>query len=71
MIQPESSFAGLTVNERLVVAGLVEQWDAAIAGRRADAAIDLLRRVGLDGQGATIVDAVLANPSKYGFPAPK
>lgn len=61
----------MTVNERLVVAGLAEKWDAAVAGRRADAAIDLLRQVGLDSQGATIVDVVLANPSKYGFPAPQ
>jgi hypothetical protein len=65
----EPTFGGMTVNERLFTAGLLGRWDVAIeAGQRKDA-IALLMQVEMseDGAAAT-VDAVLSNPSKYGFP---
>jgi hypothetical protein len=65
----EPTFGGMTVNERLLTAGLLGHWDAAIeAGQREDA-IALLMQVEMseDGAAAT-VDAVLSSPSKYGFP---
>jgi hypothetical protein len=61
----------MTVNERLFTAGLLGHWEAAIdAGQREDA-IALLEQVEMseDGAAAT-VDAVIADPSKYGFPRP-
>ena len=60
-------FSGMTVNERLSSAGLVEVWDAAVAQRDRQLGIDLLGRVDLASQAAAIVDAVLADPAKYGF----
>lgn len=62
-------FGGMTVNERLFTAGLVGQFDAAIDAGDRDRAIDLLTRVAMsESSAATTVDAVLANPSKYGYP---
>lgn len=60
-------FGGMTVNERLSSAGLVEAWDAAVAKRDRQLGIDLLGRVDLASQAAAIVDAVLADPAKYGY----
>lgn len=59
----------MTVNERLVTAGLLGQFDSAIeAGDRARA-IGILQQVAMDHDGAAAtVDAVLTNPPKYGYP---
>jgi hypothetical protein len=40
-------FAAMTVNERLVVAGLLEAYDVALADRDVDAISRILARVGL------------------------
>lgn len=59
----------MTVNERLVVAGLVGQFDAAIGAADRRRAIATLGQVAMDeGSAAATVDAVLADPSKYGYP---
>ena len=65
----EPTFGGMTLNERLFAARLLGQWDAAIgAGQREDA-IALLKQVEMSEEGAAAtVDAVLSNPSNYGFP---
>lgn len=61
----------MTVNERLFAAGLVERWDEAIDGCQREDAITLLKQVEMSADGAAAtVDAVLAHPSKYGFPRP-
>jgi hypothetical protein len=62
-------FGGMTSNERLFAAGSLGQFDAAIDAGDRERAIELLGRVSVseDGAAAT-VDAVLANPSKYGYP---
>ncbi len=45
--KPRSQFAGMTANERLVIAGLIDEWDAASARgdrtamRRIAAKVDL------------------------------
>jgi hypothetical protein len=45
--EPKSQYAGMTVNERLVIAGLIDDWDAARARgdreakRRIAAKVDL------------------------------
>jgi hypothetical protein len=62
-------FGGMTVNERLFAAGLVEQFDAAIDSDNRQLAVDLLEQVAMarDSAAAT-VDAILAHPSRYGYP---
>jgi hypothetical protein len=59
----------MTVNERLFVAGLLADFDAAIDRGDREKAIDVLCRVDLDqSQAASTVDTTLANPEKYGYP---
>ena len=61
----------MTVNERLFTAGLHGQFDAAIDAGERHRAIELLKQVEMsEGSAAATVDAVLANPSKYGYPRP-
>lgn len=62
-------YGGMTVNERLFAAGLVEQFDAAISSGDRQRAIEILVQVSLsDVSAGETVDAVLANPEKYGYP---
>jgi hypothetical protein len=64
-------FGGMTVNERLFTAGLLGQFDAAIDSGDRQRALELLKQVAMsEDSAATTVEAVLANPSKYGFPRP-
>jgi hypothetical protein len=62
----KDQFAGMTVNERLCVAGLIETWDAAVRARDRNAMIATLRAVDIAAP-ENIVDTVLANPARYGF----
>jgi hypothetical protein len=58
----------MTVNERLVVCGLIDQWDQAVRRRDRDAMITVLREVALsDEQAQQTTDAVLRDPQRYGF----
>jgi hypothetical protein len=61
-----SSLGGMTVNERLVHVGLLEAWDEAVRMRDRAAMISVLEQVEVS-QPEFSVDAVLANPAKYGF----
>jgi len=63
---PQIDFAGMTTNERLYVAGLLPDWDAAAASRNRKRMVEILGKVGLASQGDQIADAVLANPKRYG-----
>ncbi|MEO8320587.1 MAG: hypothetical protein ABJA75_07685 [Bradyrhizobium sp.] len=67
-----SLYAGMTVNERLVIAGLITAWDeAVISGNRAKM-IEILMATDLTAeQAAHSTDTTLANPEKYGFPPAK
>jgi hypothetical protein len=59
----------MTVNERLFVAGLLDEWDFTINLRDRQRAIDTLGQVDMDEDAAAYTaDTVLSNPSKYGFP---
>jgi hypothetical protein len=61
-------FGGMTVNERLVVARLIDQWGRAVNSRDRDAMIEILKSVELpETESGRITDAVLENPTKYGF----
>ena len=69
MSRPRPDYSGMTVNERLSAAGLLPQWDAAIAAGDRQRAIDVLGRIDMDETRASpTVDATLGDPSKYGFP---
>ena len=60
-------YSGMTVNERLYSAGLLEQWDAAVVSRNRERMLQLLSEVDLEDQADWIVSTVLANPQKYGY----
>ena len=67
-----SLYAGMTVNERLVVSGRIAAWDTAVAKRDRAKMIAVLMATELsEKQAAETTDAVLANPGKYGFPQAK
>ena len=59
-------FAGMTVNERLSCAGIMDKWCEAARRRDRDTMIELLKQVEVRHPQGT-VDALLANPQKYGF----
>ena len=63
-------FGGMTVNERLSTAGLLGQFDAAIDAGDRKLGVELLTQVAMsEDSAAATVDAVLASPSKYGYPS--
>lgn len=69
MNEPRQGYGEMTVNERLFAAGLIQQFDAAISSGDREGAIEILLRAALSGVSAgETVDAVLANPEKYGYP---
>jgi hypothetical protein len=67
MTADRPDFTGMTVNERLYFAGLFDKWDAACLARDRDAMLAIMAQVDLAEAGRATVDAVLANPAKYGF----
>jgi len=63
-----TDYAGMTVNERLAVAGLSEAFDKAIMARDRARAIALLLQVELSAaQAASTTDTIFADPSRYGY----
>ena len=62
-------YAGMTVNERLVVSGQIAAWDKAVIGRDRAKMIEILMAAEMTAeQAAFTTDTTLANPEKYGFP---
>ena len=60
-------FAGMTVNERLYAAGLMDEFDAALRARDRARIIAVLERVALSKEDATFsADTILGNPKRYG-----
>lgn len=68
MKKPRPDYSGMTVNERLAVAGLLGAWDSAIGAADRSRAVEVLSQVDLADQAERIVDTTLADPAKYGFP---
>jgi hypothetical protein len=69
MTEEEQDFGGMTVNERLFVAGLLQQFEAAINASDRERAVELLGRVSMShASAAATVDAVLADPERYEYP---
>lgn len=58
-----NSRAGMTVNERLFEAGLLDLFDEAVRERDRPRLIELLAQVDVSSKTA---DAILANPAFYG-----
>ena len=63
----EGKYSGMTVNERLWDAGIMDAWDAAVISRDRDRMIELLGRIELASEAEWIVDTTLANPKRYGY----
>lgn len=64
-----TDYSGMTVNERLVVAGQIELWDSAVLAGDKAGMIEILLRTDLTrSQAEETATATLANPAKYGFP---
>ncbi len=61
------NYAGATVNERLLLAGLIGEWNAAVKSRDRNRMIEILCNVQLESQAAEITDRILAHPNRYGF----
>jgi len=61
-------YSGMTVNERLFHAGLINQFDAAIHAKNKKEAISILQQAELPIEAATeTVAVILKNPGKYGY----
>lgn len=68
MAESRDRFTGMTVNERLVVAGLVDEFDSAAHARDRVRLCAVLRRVAFSAEEAeSIADSVLGNPARYGY----
>ena len=59
-------YSGMTLNERLFAAGLLGAFDDAARRRDRDVMIELLRRVEVETPEWS-VEAILADPGRYGF----
>jgi len=59
-------YSGMTINERLSAAGLVDAFDDAARRRDRDKMIELLRCVDVETPEWS-VDTILAHPERYGF----
>jgi hypothetical protein len=64
-MKDKPNYSGMTVNERLYEAGLLDAWDAAASSRNRDRLIELLGKVGLSEQAEWISSTVLSNPKRY------
>lgn len=62
----QSRYAGMTVNERLFDAGLLEAFDNAARARDRAEVIRLLAKVEVD-DAIQSVDVMLRNPAHYGI----
>jgi hypothetical protein len=64
--QKISNLGGMTVNERLIVTGLLDRWDAAVRKRDRREMLEILVQIEIT-EPAPTVDAVLADPQRFGF----
>lgn len=65
-MERQNRYSGLTAIERLDIAGLRSQFDAAAQARSRSAMIRLVVEVEL-ADASWFVDAVIANPRRYGY----
>jgi len=60
-----SRFTGMTGNERLYEAGVMDAWDVALRARDRDTMIKLLEIAEWGEAAAETVDLILRNPERY------
>ncbi|GAA5504636.1 hypothetical protein Rcae01_00075 [Novipirellula caenicola] len=64
----DDELSGMTVNERLFACGLLDAWDEAAMNRDRPQMIALLLQTAIErDQAERTTDAVLKNPTMYGF----
>jgi hypothetical protein len=64
----DQELGGMTVNERLVICGVMGKWDDAVRRRSRTEMIAVLRDVAMTEQQAIETShTMLQNPKKYGF----
>lgn len=64
----EKKYSGMTTNERMFVAGLLDDFDTAARRRDRSRMIAILLQVEFDhAEASSIVDTILSNPATYGF----
>ena len=59
-------YSAMTVNERLVEAGLLEAFDIAAKARNREAMLGLLAEISVPNPAST-VDPILNDPKRYGY----
>jgi hypothetical protein len=65
----KGQYAAMTVNERLGVAGLFQQFDEAVSRSDRSKMIEILCSVEIDAEQASrTADSILTNRKYYGFP---
>jgi hypothetical protein len=65
---PPSPYCGMTTNERLFSAGLLDEFDAAAIARDREKMVALLLATDvLSPTAEHIADVILGNPAQYGF----
>ena len=63
----QSPYAGMTLNERIVIAGRLAEWDGAVKASNKEKMIQILELLDLKGEAEDLTDQILANPKLYGF----
>jgi hypothetical protein len=65
---PETDYSGMTANERMYAAGLLDQFDNAAKSRNRDAMIRILMQVNIPAaDAASIANKILAAANQYGY----
>ena len=64
--QPARDYSGMTTNERLFAAGLLDEFDHAIERQYRDSMVRLLKEVDLSQQAEAISKTILADRTLYG-----
>ena len=66
--EPGNPYVGTTTNERLFMAGLLDQFDKAAKRRERAELIKLLRQTFItEAHAERIADTLLQNPEQYGY----
>lgn len=64
----KSKYAGMTVNERLCIAGLMDDFESVAKTKNRKKLITILKQTDLTEEQATeTTEALLADPKKYGY----
>ncbi|UGY15068.1 hypothetical protein [Bradyrhizobium septentrionale] len=63
----QSPYAGMTLNERIVVSGRLAEWDKAVHAADRSKMIEILTQLDLESQAESLVNQILANPEFYGY----